>query len=119
MNYDHHNGKPVKSVRNHGERCEITFEDDSLIDVPGNFSDALIGQSLLLVEEDGEDDKLVFGWPQKDGPAQRQAEISVPGARVVAAEETVEPVSEEGDRLATPEELEEAQQAPEKPSKGK
>lgn len=89
MNYDHHNGKSVKAVRNHDDRAEITFEDDAVLDIPGNISETLVGQALLVVE----DDKLVFGYPQKDKPAMRQTEIAIPSAE------------EDEDRLATDEEI--------------
>lgn len=86
MNYDHHNGKTVKSVEPGDNESIITFDTGDVITVPGIVSPSVAGQALLLVEPG----QLVFGAPQAQGPAIRQTEIPVPEEPV-----EVEPVTKE------------------------
>ena len=85
-NYDHHNGKTVKSVEPGENETTITFETGDVIRVPGEVSSSVVGQALLLVEPG----QLVFGAPQASGPAIRQTEIPVPEEPV-----EVEPVQKQ------------------------
>lgn len=108
MNFDHHNGKAVKSVRNHDGRGGITFEDGSLLDVPNEVPADLVGQSLLLVE----DDKLIFGYTQPGQPAMRQTEIPIDTPQLAGQDETIEPMDIDQAHEA-------AEEAQKKPSKGR
>ena len=82
MNYDHHNGKTVKSVQPGDNESTITFETGESITVPGTVSSSVVGQALLLVEPG----QLVFGRPQAQGPAIRQMEVEIPEEEPVKVE---------------------------------
>ena len=87
MNWDHHNGKAVKSVRRAEGQSYITFETGEEISVPGELSPTLVGQSLLAVESG----QLIFGYSQPGKPAMRQTEIPTGESEIAAQEEEVKP----------------------------
>ncbi len=86
MNFDHHNGKVVKSVTVQEGETSITFETDEIITVPGELSVNLVGQSLLLVENG----QLIFGYSYPNKPASREVEIPT-GEEELVEEDDVAP----------------------------
>ena len=111
---DHNTGKPVKNVIPGDDHSTIIFEDDAVINVPGQISSEIVGQVLLTVEGDNPP-TLVFGYSQAEGTAVATAEIPVPQEVQMSTEEP----KPEGEEEAQAEEgAEEGAEATEEPSNG-